>query len=178
MKWIREDGWVMSENIVIDNKTGSIEKRDGSKPASYRITLPENCYIDKRALRATETWMSTQLTPEEIEEWFELQLEAINEELDALDTEEEESDTTSTEAKSGTDPNGTGNGSNSDPITRPKNNTERIKLGRPCEYSPCSCGHKGVNIPLLSHSDWCDYRLWKESLSKKSDEYSTGRIWF
>jgi hypothetical protein len=80
--------------------------------------------------------------------------------------------------ESGTDPNGKGNGSGSDPISRPKNNSERVKLGRPCEWSECTCGHKGCTIPLSSHSDWCDYRLWKESLVKKADEYSSGRIFF
>jgi len=83
-----------------------------------------------------------------------------------------------TETEQTNDPNRAGNRSESDPITRPKNNSERVKLGRPCEFSECTCGHKGCAIPLSSHSDWCDYRLWKESLIKKADEYSSGRIFF
>lgn len=111
---------------------------------------------------------------DELHRFFE-QLEKETEEWEK-DKEYESGKSNTTE--SGTDPNGKGNGSDSDPISRPKNNSERVKLGRPCEWSECTCGHKGCIIPLSSHSDWCDYRLWKESLVKKADEYSSGRIFF
>jgi len=69
--------------------------------------------------------------------------------------EENESGESST-TKSGTD----------EEARQPRNNSERVAKGKPCEFSECTCGHKGVSIPLSSHSDWCDYKLWRESLNK------------
>lgn len=81
--------------------------------------------------------------------------------------EENESGESST-TKSGTD----------EEARQPRNNSERVAKGKPCEFSECTCGHKGVSIPLSSHSDWCDYKLWRESLNKRAEEYSSGRIFF
>ena len=186
-KWIREDGWVMSENIIVDNKTGSIEKRDGSKPASYQISLPDDCYINPSAIKlikdmemykrkgytaaqSYEAAMSEQLSWDEALEEFEKMWQE-NYEQEALlgeQLEEENESGESSTTKSGTN----------EEARQPRNNSERVAKGKPCEFSECTCGHKGVSIPLSSHSDWCDYKLWRESLNKRAEEYSSGRIFF
>ena len=45
------------------------------------------------------------------------------------------------------------------------------------QYSECTCGYKGCNIPLKSHSDWCDYRAWRLHEDKRK-EYEKINIWF
>jgi len=44
-----------------------------------------------------------------------------------------------------------------------KANEECPPLPEECMSSDCTCGYKGreESVPLKSHSDWCDYKVWK-----------------
>ena len=123
--------------------------------------------------------MSDVMSPEEEEEWkrLEEQIEQAFEDA-RLAKEEEKYDTeyfaTTARSKGGAD------GTSRD-ATADKGNSagadEKDGAGGVPRKSECTCGYRGCSIPLKSHSDWCDYRKWREHDDKRK-EYEKIRIWF
>lgn len=129
------------------------------------------------------------MSPEEEEEWkrLEEQINAFYEEDDEEDeigfilppimTDDDETKVykyESTESSSADRANSCGGDSSNESSGEQK--TEGS--GHP-RYSECTCGYKNMQskISLRTHSDWCDYRKWREWDDKRK-EYANIRIRF